>query len=52
MKRGHEDTRKRPYTAPRLTAHGTLEEITKRPEKEHGPTDGIAFKAPKILTVS
>jgi hypothetical protein len=39
------------YTTPRLTVHGTLEEITtQRPQKAFGPGDGMTFWAPPVLT--
>jgi hypothetical protein len=42
---------KRPYTTPVLTAHGTLEELTKTTEKV-GASDGFTFMGQPIVTVS
>ena len=43
---------KRPYTTPVLTAHGTLEELTKQIAKKFGPTDGFTFQGEPIANVS
>jgi len=45
-------TEKRPYTTPVLTAHGTLEELTKQIDKKLGPTDGFTFQGQPITNVS
>jgi hypothetical protein len=34
---------KKTYTTPRLTLHGTLEELTKQQDKKFGATDGFTF---------
>ena len=43
---------KRPYTTPRLTVHGTLEEVTKQQNKGFGPTDGFLFQGVPIQNIS
>jgi len=43
---------KQPYTTPRLTVHGTLEEVTKLQNKQFGPTDGFLFQGVAISNVS
>ena len=45
-------TQKRPYTTPVLTAHGTLEALTKQIAKRFGPTDGFTFQGNPITNVS
>lgn len=42
MQTMNENSGKRPYTAPRLTVHGTLEDITKQ-SKNMGAQDGVAY---------
>ena len=44
-------TQKRPYTAPVLTVHGTLEEVTKI-DKRLGASDGFTFQGNAITNVS
>jgi hypothetical protein len=46
------DTRKRPYTTPRLLAHGTLEEVTQGCNKQYGTSDGFTFMGQAIVCVS
>jgi hypothetical protein len=41
MKSIGDTARKRPYTTPQLTVHGTLEEITKKGPS--GASDGFGF---------
>lgn len=43
---------KRPYTTPRLTVHGTLEEVTKQQNKTWGASDGFLFQGVAITNVS
>jgi len=43
---------KRLYTAPRLTMHGTLEDLTKLTEKTFGATDGFLWQGVPIANVS
>lgn len=43
---------KKPYTTPRLTLHGTLEEVTRQQNKTLGPTDGFLFQGAPIMNVS
>ena len=43
---------KQPYTTPRLTVHGTLEEVTKQQNKTWGATDGYMFQGIPIANVS
>jgi hypothetical protein len=43
---------KQPYTTPRLTVHGTLEEVTKQQNKSFGATDGFLFQGVPISNVS
>jgi len=43
---------KRQYTTPRLTVHGTLEEVTKQQDKAWGTTDGFTFMGAPIMNVS
>jgi len=45
-------TQKRPYTAPVLTVHGTLEEVTKTQDKRFGASDGFTFEGTAITNVS
>jgi hypothetical protein len=45
-------TMKLPYTTPRLTVHGTLEEVTKLQNKKFGATDGFLFEGVAITNVS
>lgn len=46
------ESTKRPYTTPRLTMHGTLEQVTKLINKDFGSTDGYAFQGVPIGNVS
>jgi hypothetical protein len=39
----HTTSAKKIYTTPRLTLHGTLEEVTKQIDKKLGATDGFTF---------
>jgi hypothetical protein len=43
---------KRQYTTPRLTVHGTLEEVTKQQNKTWGSSDGFLFQGISITNVS
>jgi hypothetical protein len=43
---------KQPYTTPRLTVHGTLEEVTKLQNKSFGATDGFLFQGIPVSNVS
>jgi len=43
---------KRQYTTPRLTVHGTLEEVTKQQNKTWGASDGFLFQGISITNVS
>ena len=43
---------KRLYTTPRVTVHGTLEELTKQQNKGEGPTDGFLFMGIPIMNIS
>ena len=43
---------KLPYATPRLTVHGTLEEVTKLQNKKFGATDGFLFEGVAITNVS
>jgi hypothetical protein len=43
---------KKPYTAPRLTVYGTLEDVTKMPDKTWGMSDGFTFQGVAITNVS
>lgn len=43
---------KQTYTTPRLTVHGTLEEVTKQQNKQWGATDGFLFQGVPISNVS
>jgi len=43
---------KQPYTTPRLTVHGTLEEVTKQQNKTFGASDGYLFMGVPIANVS
>ena len=45
------DSRKRPYTTPQLTVHGTLEQLTKQ-SKKLGSSDGLVFEGTAIVNVS
>jgi hypothetical protein len=45
-------TQKRPYTTPKLTVHGTLEEVTKQQNKAYGVTDGYMFMGAPITNIS
>jgi hypothetical protein len=47
---GH--TAKRVYMAPRLTVYGTLEDVTKMPDKTYGSSDGFTFQGVSITNVS
>lgn len=44
-------TQKRPYTTPKLTVHGTLEEVTKQ-NKGYGSSDGFFFMGAPIMNIS
>jgi hypothetical protein len=46
------ETQKRPYTTPKLTVHGTLEEVTKQQNKTYGATDGYMFMGVPIANIS
>jgi hypothetical protein len=43
---------KRQYTTPKLTEHGTLEEVTKQINKTWGSSDGYLFQGVAITNVS
>jgi hypothetical protein len=43
---------KREYTTPKLTVHGTLEEVTKQQNKTWGSSDGFLFQGVSIMNVS
>ena len=43
---------KRQYTTPKLTEHGTLEEVTKQINKTFGASDGFLFQGVAITNVS
>jgi hypothetical protein len=43
---------KKTYTTPRLTVHGTLEEVTKLIDKTWGATDGFTLMGVPIANVS
>jgi len=43
---------KRQYTTPKLTEHGTLEEVTKQINKTWGASDGFLFQGVAITNVS
>jgi hypothetical protein len=45
-----QDSGKRLYTAPRLTMHGTLEDITKQGIKFFGASDGWALSNEGTIT--
>ena len=45
-------TEKRQYTTPTLTAHGTLEEVTKQQNKGYGSSDGYLFMGVSITNIS
>ena len=45
-------TTKKTYTTPRLTVHGTLEEVTKQQNKDWGASDGFLFQGVSITNVS
>lgn len=45
-------TKKRQYTTPQLTVHGTLEEVTKQQNKTYGSSDGFLFQGVSITNVS
>ncbi len=45
------DSRKRTYTTPQLTVHGTLEQLTKQ-NKKLGSSDGLIFEGTAIVNVS
>ena len=46
------ENEKRQYTTPRLTVHGTLEEVTKQQNKTWGASDGFLFQGVSITNVS
>jgi hypothetical protein len=47
------DSRKRSYTTPQLTMHGTLEQLTKQlGDKKQGSTDGLVFAGITLVNVS
>jgi hypothetical protein len=52
MQSTSEKSGKRLYTVPRLTMHGTLEQLTKVTEKTFGVTDGYVFQGQGLATVS
>jgi hypothetical protein len=43
---------KRLYSAPRLTVYGTIEDVTKMPDKTWGMSDGFTFQGVDITNVS
>ena len=43
---------KKLYTTPRLTVYGTLEDVTKMPDKTWGMSDGFTFQGVDITNVS
>jgi hypothetical protein len=47
-----DNTSKKLYTVPRLTMHGTLEELTKQQNKTWGASDGFLFQGASITNVS
>ena len=47
-----DNTSKKLYTVPRLTMHGTLEELTKQQNKTWGAIDGFLFQGASITNVS
>ena len=52
MQSTSENSGKRPYTTPRLTVHGTLEDVTQQQNKTWGATDGFLFQGVPIANVS
>ena len=43
---------KKLYAAPRLTVYGTLEDVTKMPDKTWGMSDGFTLQGVAITNVS
>jgi len=52
MQSTSENSGKRPYTTPRLTVHGTLEDVTQQQNKTYGLSDGFLFQGAPIANVS
>jgi hypothetical protein len=52
MQSTSEKSGKRPYTTPRLTVHGTLEDVTQQQNKTYGLSDGYLFQGISITNVS
>ena len=49
------DVTRKIWVEPKLVVHGDVEKITTMPpafEKVHGPSDGLAFQAPRLKNVS
>jgi hypothetical protein len=52
MHRTTQSCAKRPYTVPRLTVHGTIEEVTQQIAKQYGASDGFTWMGQGITNVS
>jgi hypothetical protein len=47
------DSRKRSYTTPQLTVHGTLEQLTRQlVDKKQGTSDGFMFLGIPVINAS